>query len=474
MSDQSPLASPIGREPQRAALREWVAGLAEGRGRAVLIEGEAGIGKSALVRTAMPEAAARRLPGLLGRLRRTQPGVPPAAACCRRSTPAATSARGKVAVSGLLRSEPLPGNRIDVIAAAAERLLGVVDELCADRPGDAGGRRHPMGRPRDGDDRRAARPRGRARCPLLLVATGRPVPKREDVVAAAARARPRLDRAAAQLHRRRGGRARRHARRRYARPPAARARRGRGRQPALPHRAGRGARPRRRARRRPAASSRPPRDATPGSLSAAITDRLEFLSPAAREVVRVAALLGLDFAVSELAVVSGRRLTDLLPILDEAILAGVVLENGAELDLPSPAHPGQPLRGHADRRAVRLAPRRGAGAHGRRRAARAGRPPAAARGRARRRRRRGRQVGVRVAGRDRAAARRPGAAGGHPAAAVGDERHPRRRRAARRPRVPARRRALPGRRAATPRPRWPPPRSATPPAPTCWSTCTGR
>src|SRR5436305_1688762 len=52
----------------------------------------------------------------------------------------------------------------------------------------------------------------------------------------------------------------------------------------------------------------------PDSLAAAIADRLEFLSAPAREVIRAAALLGLEFSVSELATVAGRRVGDLMPI----------------------------------------------------------------------------------------------------------------------------------------------------------------
>ena len=45
----------------------------------------------------------------------------------------------------------------------------------------------------------------------------------------------------------------------------------------------------------------------PGSLSAAIADRLGFVTGPVREVLRAAALLGTDFAVADLAVVLGRR-----------------------------------------------------------------------------------------------------------------------------------------------------------------------
>jgi DNA-binding CsgD family transcriptional regulator/tetratricopeptide (TPR) repeat protein len=333
MSDQSPLAAPIGREPQRAALREWVAGLAEGRGRAVLIEGEAGIGKSALVRTAMPEAAAAGCQvfwAACDELSQAFPLLP----LLQALDSGGDSARGKVAVSGLLRSEPLPGNRIDVIAAAAERLLSVVDELCAAAPVML-----------VVDDIQWADPatvmtvgrlvRAVRKVPLLIVATGRPVPKRDDVVALRRALDPgsivqlrsfTAEEAAELVGTLAGG---------EPGPRLLKLAEGAAGNPLylteLVEALARGG-----VLDAAGGVIEATRDETPGSLSAAITDRLEFLSPAAREVVRIAALLGLDFAVSELAVVSGRRLTDLLPILDEAILAGVVLENGAELTFRHP------------------------------------------------------------------------------------------------------------------------------------------
>ena len=52
----------------------------------------------------------------------------------------------------------------------------------------------------------------------------------------------------------------------------------------------------------------------PGSLSAAIADRLGFVTGPVREVLRAAALLGVDFAVPDLAVVLGRGVADLVPV----------------------------------------------------------------------------------------------------------------------------------------------------------------
>ena len=54
----------------------------------------------------------------------------------------------------------------------------------------------------------------------------------------------------------------------------------------------------------------------PSSLSAAIADRLGFVAGPEREVLRAAALLGVGFAVTDLAIVLGRSVSDLIRILD--------------------------------------------------------------------------------------------------------------------------------------------------------------
>jgi DNA-binding CsgD family transcriptional regulator len=67
---------------------------------------------------------------------------------------------------------------------------------------------------------------------------------------------------------------------------------------------------------------------TPGSLSAAIADRLGFVTDPEREVLRAAALLGVDFAVADLAIVLNRGVADLVGFLDEARAAGVLAASG--------------------------------------------------------------------------------------------------------------------------------------------------
>jgi hypothetical protein len=51
----------------------------------------------------------------------------------------------------------------------------------------------------------------------------------------------------------------------------------------------------------------------PTTLTEAITDRLGYLPPSLRQTLQAAALLGMDFAVSDLAVVTGRRPGNLVP-----------------------------------------------------------------------------------------------------------------------------------------------------------------
>ena len=74
----------------------------------------------------------------------------------------------------------------------------------------------------------------------------------------------------------------------------------------------------------------------PGSLSAAIADRLGFVTGPVREVLRAAALLGADFAVPDLAIVLGRSVTDLIPAVDEARAVGVLAESGHGLGFRHP------------------------------------------------------------------------------------------------------------------------------------------
>lgn len=68
----------------------------------------------------------------------------------------------------------------------------------------------------------------------------------------------------------------------------------------------------------------------PASLVTALTRRLAFLSAEALEVLRWAALLGTAFAPGDAAIVAGRPVRELVAAVEEAMAAGVLVEVGAE------------------------------------------------------------------------------------------------------------------------------------------------
>ena len=134
MHPVSPAGALVGRDSEMALLTGLVKEVALGRGRPVLIEGEPGIGKSALVRVAVAEAPAlgcqvfwgagdelgQALPLLpfLDGLRVREPSTNP-----RRET-----------IVRLLRGEVSADRGTDVPTVLAEQLLALVAEQCAVRP----------------------------------------------------------------------------------------------------------------------------------------------------------------------------------------------------------------------------------------------------------------------------------------------------------------------------------------------------
>ena len=74
----------------------------------------------------------------------------------------------------------------------------------------------------------------------------------------------------------------------------------------------------------------------PASLTAAIADRLDFLSAPTRDVLQAAALLGVDFAVPDLTIVLDRHIADLKPAIDEARAAGILAESASGLSFRHP------------------------------------------------------------------------------------------------------------------------------------------
>ena len=325
----------VGRDHELSRLISYAAEATAGRGKAVLIEGEPGIGKSTLVRAACAEAAtlgcqvywgagdelgqALPLLPILDGLRVREPSANP-----RQET-----------IVALLRGEVASGRAEDVPTALAEQLLALVDELCAALPtvlvvDDLQWADHASVTLWERLSRSARH------LPLLLVGMMRPVPQREDLLAL----RHTADLASRfQL----GG------------LPAGSATElvetlaGGKPDDDLMHLADGAA-------GNPlyltelvgalvrssgltvsdAGTAQLTSGHAPESLPAAIADRLGFVPSWVREVLRAAALLGVEFAVSDLATVLGRSVVSLLPAVNEARAAGVLAESGSTLGFRHP------------------------------------------------------------------------------------------------------------------------------------------
>jgi DNA-binding CsgD family transcriptional regulator len=335
MPPVTPAGTLVGRESEIALLTQLVKELSVGRGGSVLIEGEPGIGKSALVRavvTGAPDVGCQVFWGAGDELGQALPLVPFLDGLRVREP--STNPRRNTIVR-LLRGEATADRGTDVPAALAEQLLALVTEQCAARPTilvvDDLQWADPVSVTLWGRLARSAR-----QVPLLLIGIMRPVPLRDDLLALrrtmgeAARLQltaltepAATDLIAALAGGKPDGDLLRLADGAAGNPlyltelVAALAR----------------------------SSSLTVTDAgtvelaggsAPSSLSAAIADRLGFVTGATREVLKAAALLGMEFAVPDLAVVLGRSVADLLAPVDEACAAGVLAESGSGLGFRHP------------------------------------------------------------------------------------------------------------------------------------------
>jgi DNA-binding CsgD family transcriptional regulator len=324
----------LGRSRELARLVACVAELADGRGRAVLVEGEPGIGKSALVRTACQTAldlCCQVFWGAGDELGQALPLLPLTYGLQVREI----ADPRRATIAGLLRGEQSPGRSGDLSAAAAEQLLALVDELCA-----AGPTVLVVDDLQWADEATVAvwarLARSVCQQPLLLVGVMRPIPQRDCLLALRAMVdsadRIRLSRlpeaAAADLVASLAGGKPAEELLRLADGAAGNPlyltelvdALARGECLAV----------------NDAGVAELTGGPTPSSLSEAIADRLGFLPKSAREILRLAALLGVDFSVSDLTTVSGKGMNELLPVLEEARAAGVLAESGRNLAFRHP------------------------------------------------------------------------------------------------------------------------------------------
>jgi DNA-binding CsgD family transcriptional regulator len=335
MHPVTPAGAMVGRESELALLTGLMKEAARGRGGSVLIEGEPGIGKSALVQAAVaeaPEVGCQVFWGAGDELGQALPLLPFLDGL-RVREPSANPRRNTIV--RLLRGEVTAGRGTDVPAVLAEQLLALVAEQCAVQPTilviDDLQWADQASITLWGRLARSAR-----QMPMLLVGMMRPVPQREDLLAlrrtADGEARLQLtglpaaavsDLVAALAGGKPDGKLQRLADGAAGNPLyvteliAALAR---GSQLTITN----------------AGAAELADGSAPGSLSAAIADRLGFAAGPVREVLRAAALLGVDFAVPDLAIVLGRSVPDLIPAVDEARAAGVLAESGSGLGFRHP------------------------------------------------------------------------------------------------------------------------------------------
>jgi DNA-binding CsgD family transcriptional regulator len=327
----------VGRERELAVLAGLVGELGAGRGGAVWVEGEPGIGKSALLTAGLAEAARS-----VGEVFWTSPVEVGGRFPLRmmldalRIGPRSTDdARAEIAAVLWGQGGGRLAAPVDASGTAAEQMLVFLDRMCAAGPVLL-----------VCDDMQWADEMSLAvwarlsrlvdQLPLLLVAAARPVPRREEVAqlrrgvmsrgATVIRLGPLpphdVDQLVGNLVNARPGWA--------LRARAAQA----GGNPLYVHEMVD-------ALRRDEAISVHDGVADVGdgssaaggpvSLAEAIADRLGFLSEAAVDMLRMAALLAPAVSVGDLALLTGRSATDLVPLVDEAVAAGVLVETGDRL-----------------------------------------------------------------------------------------------------------------------------------------------
>jgi tetratricopeptide (TPR) repeat protein len=325
----------IGRDSELAMLARLVAEVAAGRGSVLLAEGEPGIGKTALVQSALAGAASLGCQVFWGtgtELDQALPFQPLLDGLGVRETGVGPR---REAMARFLRGEAVTDRGLDGPAVLGEQLLALIAEECAAQPTIM-----------IVDDlqwadqatiRLLARLATSARdLPLFLVGMLRPVPRRDDL----------------RVLRRAAGDAARLQLARLADPEVAQ----------LVAALADGAPDRQLLRLVSDAGGNPlyvtelvaalargsklastaagevtlTADPPPRSLAAAIADRLDFISGPVRAVLQSASLLGVEFDVTDLATLQGRPIAELAGSLRDACAAGVLTESGDRLRFRHP------------------------------------------------------------------------------------------------------------------------------------------
>jgi DNA-binding CsgD family transcriptional regulator/Mrp family chromosome partitioning ATPase len=322
----------VGRDTELECLVGWLGDLTSGTGRAVLLEGEPGIGKSSLARAASAEAERRGFPVYWAECDELGQSLPLQPLLDAFLTKETVEPRLHT-IQQLLRGELAGG--ADPTVAASEQMLALMSEVCSATPAVL-----------VVDDLQWADlatisvwewlARSVDRTPLMVIGILRPVPQRDELVAARRVVGPngiiRLDGLTgtavtdlvAEISSGEPG------------PELLKLADGAGGNPLYLTELMQALIRSGQLRSTDAGAVELADGPVPGSLIAAISNRLDFLPNDVRKVLQAATMLGAEFLVSDLAIVLNRRVAELVPALDQARAAGVLRDAEERLSFRHP------------------------------------------------------------------------------------------------------------------------------------------